>query len=449
MQTPTSKLLVSCLICILLCVSITSCYEPGGIPDEISGLNTSYKIVNGVDCTEHEKPNLAELAEKMRAELPSETTISSFTIKPAKPSTTSRGKRILLLDENVVAASALRFSNRSIGYLKAAADGSYQHFEPVINVNDKVQAFLDELARKGRDTPYPCFDFSDLLYEIDRLTVPEFAGHGMDILPNLMSYIPEAEFVVSDDTLSDTFSKADFCSLDRSQASNQQIVDKLAAAGESLVEVIRDHELDYLHISWGLTDKLLDDMHEQCNHSPAVVELHKPIIMQAHLDLLTTISESGITIVQAGANPSIPIDPAKYVMDCTQIPNRFITGVASYLDFNVPAEGTTDKTLLTQNSVNAAPCTDLYIVSGYYSLYSGDFREPYLGSAPLGLGLLKSPSWPSSTSMTNPIALAYFIWWRDQNPGRSLKAFIKERNLSNRVFIVDPLQHRQYPLQQN
>jgi hypothetical protein len=180
----------------------------------------------------------------------------SFQPVPATPSPASEGARILLIDEAIVTVAATRYQRRTLGYLTNDADGTYHSSDVTIriakdalSVFQAADQFEGPLASEEIDVATP---FATKFAS----TIPNWTGHGMDILPFLEDRIPRAQFVVSEVLLDYPLRDPQICGANdpaTREPALQRLEVQLVHTKQSLSSLIQQYSVNYIHLSWGIT----------------------------------------------------------------------------------------------------------------------------------------------------------------------------------------------------
>jgi arsenate reductase-like glutaredoxin family protein len=299
-----------------------------------------------------------------------------------------------------------------------------------------------------------CLDMAMPYLERFGAQLPQLAGHGMDILPSLADANPKAQFVVSEDQLSDILSQERICPLlNNEEAAWSNLEQAMQETRDSLVTLIRKYAINYVHLSWGLEDKGLRERFQSCGTTPPNAETINRILKLygnlfqdiTHLQSPTERGMQPVYIFQAAPSSSYPLtgDDQLHSLDCRSIPGRIRVNAASYHGFDVPEEGRPAPFALASHEANGKACTDFYVVTGYKGLFDPEARAARIPSGPLGLGHLPSPSWPSASSFANPLGLSFFLYERQKAPQSRHDEILKALINKSSPQVYDPLLHQQ------
>jgi hypothetical protein len=398
---------------------------------------------------------VAEIARAIEAsDCPDNCPMTTVTASPAKPQASSRGQRVLLIDDGIIFSATTRYATRTLAFLKADEDGFYHEYTPsfympqeAYEILKKVDAVTPPLSAYRLNLAQP---FADKF--IKKLSESWF-GHGSDIQAFLAEKVPNLQFVVSESKLE----YKDLCGLlDENRADNQwaTLESRFTATQKSITELITKYEVNYVHLSWGVEYKgLVRDFEINCKQLPTravtdrIQEMYKGLFRA--MTALATPGANGlpqpVLLFQAGAAANPPDD---YLLDCATIPGRIRVYSSSYTGDAVPLGGSHDYALLSPSELAGRDCNDVYMVMGYESIF-GVPRAAYFSTLYLGLGEAPRPTWPPSSSFANPIALAHYICLSKRYPGESATFWMNRLTDSFSKPILDPLLYNEFPINAN
>jgi len=374
--------------------------------------------------------------------------VVSVTPQAAPAASASRGKRILLIDTAILVAAATRWPHALLGVLALGPDGTYAEAMPTFDMPRDALGVLSRIASFRRPVRASELDVAVPFFGAFGSRIPGQAfGHGMDILASLADWIPDAQFLVSEDLMNapTPCDLLDAAPGDAAWAAHDAFVDRMSRSLESAV--VR-YELNYVHLSWGIDQTSLSfAFGNRCGRSPSVEVSRR--YMQPYVDLfrrLTALSTPGadgaprpVILFQAGV---IGTDADAQLLDCTPIAGRVRVYDVAYAGTAVTTDGSHDYTLLPVN-IDDLLCNDVFVVMGYTSVFDPPRRGAYFASMPFGMGLVPSPVWPPAPSFANPIALAHFALLTETYPGESTDAWIDRLTAGRSRSIIDPLLHDQ------
>jgi len=384
--------------------------------------------------------------------------VVTFHPVPAAPSVTSEGARILLIDEAIVTVAATRFQSRTLGYLTRDADGAYQASDPALMIaRDALDVLLaadrfgSPLASEEIDVAAPFAQkFSDV--------IPNWTGHGMDILPFLEDRIPRAQFVVSEVLLDDALRDPQICGIgdaDTREASLQTLEAQLDRTAQSLAGVIQQYAINYVHLSWGTTRAQIGQfVQSRCGATPPPEVLDR--IHTAYLGLLSGMAGLStpvagqprpVVMFQAGtgADHELHAGDVEFLTDCTQFPERLRVFAGAYTGSDIPAGGSSDRKYVTSFAQRTLACNDLLVNVGYTSLVDFRTAPTFFPVSSLGLGVAPRPGWPAVSSFANPVALAYFAYLVEHHPSETVPQLIDRITNQGSKPTVDPLLYGMFP----
>jgi len=382
----------------------------------------------------------------------------TFHPVPALPSATSDGARILLIDEAIVTVAATRFQSRTLDYLARDADGTYRTSDVALAIArdalDVLQAadrFGSPLASEEIDVAGPFAQkFSDV--------IPNWTGHGMDILPFLEDRIPRAQFVVSEVLLDEALRDPQICRVNSAttrEVALQTLEAQLDRTAQSLAGVIQQYAINYVHLSWGTTRAQIGQfVQSRCGATPPNSVLDR--IHTAYLGLLRGLAGLStpvagqprpVVMFQAGtgADHDLHVGDIDFLTDCTPFPGRLRVFAGAYTGTDIPAGGSSDPRYVTAFARRTLACNDLLVNVGYTGLF--DFRPApaYFPVSSLGLGVATRPGWPAVSSFANPVGLAYFAYLVDQHPNETVPQLIDRITNRGAKPTVDPLLYGMFP----
>jgi hypothetical protein len=208
---------------------------------------------------------------------------------PAPASPSSAGQRILLVDDGLVTQAATRYRSRVLAYLQQQ-DDRYVEFTPELQVPRDALEILSRID----DEPGEVSSVElDLVEDFKKFLpqMPDYRGHGMDILPFLAERAPEAQFLISEDQLE---SPTDCGILDVTADSDphgswQRFVEGMQRRRQSLSALIEKHGVNVIHLSWGIGHStLVEEFQFHCQRLPARELTTR--IMTAHLELFRSLT---------------------------------------------------------------------------------------------------------------------------------------------------------------
>jgi hypothetical protein len=287
--------------------------------------------------------------------------------------------------------------------------------------------------------------------------IPNWTGHGMDILPFLEDRVPRAQFVVSESLLDYPLSDPQLCGVNdpgTRESALQRLEGQLANTERSLSALIEQYSINYIHLSWGTTRAEIEQfVQDRCGTAPPDNVIDR--IQAGYLRLLTALGGLSTTVggqtrpvllfqAGTGSDRDLRVNDPDFVTDCTAFPGRLRVFSAAYTGTDLPAEGSTDPRYLTPVAKRTLACNDLVVNVGYGG--ASDVRMPpaFFPTSSLGLGTL-GPEWPAVSSFANPVGLAYFAYLAEQHPDETIAQLIDRITNHGAKPAVDPLLHGLFP----
>jgi hypothetical protein len=378
----------------------------------------------------------------------------TVTPAPAPATPASQGQRILLIDDGLVTQAATRYPSRVLAFVKR--DGHrYLEYTPRLEVGRDALEILTRIDAEPGEVPSRTLDlmasFRKFLPQL-----PDYGGHGMDMLPFLAERVPAAQFVISEDQLD---APVDCGILDVTEDSDPQgswsrFVDGVEQIRASLSGIIEKHGINVLHLSWGITHQtLVEELEFHCQRRPGRELTTR--IMLAYVELfrrLTALSTPGpggdrrpVLIFQA-AWPSQESEVADNRLDCADIPGRIRLGALSGIPrTEIPCAGTHDYSILPAGVRENLACTDVMIALGYSTMFDPVREGKYWSYIPFGLSGASSQVWPASNSFANPVGLAHYLYLQSATPAASPQELLLRLTQKASLPILDPLFHDAFP----
>ncbi len=375
--------------------------------------------------------------------------MTHVTARPGQAYPSSRGQRILLIDDGIVFAAATRYASRTLAFLESTDDGSYREYAPsfdlpaeAFDILKKVDAASPPLRATDINLAQPFADkFTDLL--------PETAyAHGSDIQTFLAEALPQAQFVISE---SELLLFDGLCGLSDDDAAEWTKLDeRFAAARRTISAIVAQYGVNFVHLSWGLEHhSVVDHFEAHCGRSPRREVVTRILEMYAGLfRTLTRLESPGadgrpqpVLLFQAGAPAASSED---YGLDCADVPGRIRVFSVPYAGSDVRQGGSHDYSLLTDPGRAGMACNDVYMVMGYANLLDMS-RAKSFQSLILGIGPAPRHGWPPTSSFANPVALAHLVCLSLRYPGESAASWAYRLTDSWTKPILDPLLYDEFP----
>lgn len=374
---------------------------------------------------------------------------------PAAPTSTSLGERILLIDDGLLVQAATRYPSRVLAYLRRLRDGSYAAFTPEVELPRDALYILSRIDAVPGEVPSQALDvvtdFSKFFTKM-----PDFGGHGMDMLPFLAERVPDAQFVISEDQLDYA---VDCELLETTENSDprgawSRFLVELANTEQSLVRVVREHELNAIHLSWGLAHEVVSqDFLSGCGRaSDLALSLR---IQRAYVAMFQRLGEvrvrgamgveRALVIFQA-AWPTSAATHSQNLHDCADVPSRVRVGaVAGIPDPQVPCSGAMEHPYFGSAQRASNLCTDIAVVLGYRNLFEPVRAGAYWASIPFGFSGAQAQNWPASSSYAAPVGLAHYFYLQRLDPRASRDSLIAQLTRARTLPLIDPLLYRAFP----
>jgi hypothetical protein len=375
------------------------------------------------------------------------------SVVPAEPSAASQGQRILLIDDAITAAAATRYLSRTLAFIAVNDRGVYAEIDPQFSIARDAYDILraiDEFPLRLRAED---LEIAQQFYDVfgdDGLPEEE---HGTGIVSFLAEKIPDAQFVVSEDQLTPPIP----CSVLGEDAATEAGWERLTAfvenAAASLGEIVVAHNINAIHLSWGLThENLSDGFERECGRAAPRSVTER--IMRLYVDLfrrftrLETAGSDGrmqpVVVFQAGTG-TLANDPAPYLLDCAEIERRLRVYSVGYAETSVPCEGAYDRSLLSPPGWERLACNDVFMVMGYTSIFKPPRAGAFFAYMPYGIGFAPRPAWPVAPSFANPVALAYYFFIAQRDPDAGPDAWLRTLTQDGTKPILDPLLYDAFP----
>lgn len=383
--------------------------------------------------------------------------MTTFQTTPAAATTASEGARVLLIDEAIITVAATRYQSRTLAFLRRDAEGFYLPGEleiwlaaDALRVFQAVDRFPGPLASEE-------IEVATAFVRKFGNVIPNWTGHGMDILPFLEDRMPRAQFVVSEALLDVPLGEASICGVidaGTREAALQRLETQLGNTRQSLSRVIEQYAINYVHLSWGITAAQIEQLvQSRCGAAPPREVVDR--IQRDYLDLLEALARLSVMVAgrpqpvlmfqAATGSPGVlkPNDP-DFITDCTPFAGRLRVHVAAYTGTDIPIGGSSDPRFMTQAAQRALACLDVVVNVGYSGPFDVRAAPAYFPTTSLGLGAFP-PEWPAESSFANPVGLAYFAYLSDQHPGETQAQLVDRVTHQDSKPVVDPLLFAQFP----
>jgi hypothetical protein len=378
----------------------------------------------------------------------------TITLRPevGAPAQTSRGQRVLLIDEGLLTQAATRYRSRVLGFIRRR-DGRYETFTPTLTVPRDAAEILARIDSEPGEVPAAALDLISSFKKFLPL-LPGYSGHGMDMLPFLAEQVPDAQFVIGEDSLSPTHDCALLEAPEGDGDAWARFDAEVGAARESLVDLISRFGVNAVHLSWGFGHELLSETFEfRCGRAATRVVTTR--IMRAYVELFGSLTRLR-SPDRDGALQPVVLFQASYpvkrgtlddnLLDCTSIVNRVrVAALSGIPRTEIPCRGSHDYTLLSNEARENATCTDLFVALGYDTQFDPVREGAYWSYQPFGFSGAAGQSWPASNSFANPVALAHYFYLAQQMAGSSPDAILRALTQEHSLPILDPLLYRAFP----
>jgi hypothetical protein len=393
----------------------------------------------------------------------------AFHAAPAVLAPGSAGARILLIDEAIETVAVTRYPHRTLGTLVVEPDGTYRAGDVTLQIAKDALAVFQAVVGFGEPLSSEEIDVAVPFAAKFSAAIPNWTGHGMDILPFLADRIPRAQFLVSEALLDYPLKDPQVCGVNADatrEAAVLRLEAQLERTAQSLSGLIQQYAINYIHLSWGTTRAQIGQLlQSRCGAAPANDVLDR--IQAAYLRLLRGLSALStsvaaldaptglgavppprpVVMLQAGtgADRDLRADDPDYLTDCTAFPGRLRVFAAAYTGTDVPAEGSSNRKYLTPFAARALACLDVIVNVGYAGPFDARAAPTFFPSSALGLGVGARPGWPAVSSFANPVALAYFSYLADLHPEEDVPQLMSRITNQWKVPTVDPLLYGSFP----
>ena len=402
---------------------------------------------------------------------------------PRKASESSRGQRIMVIDVDLDEIGSWRHKSRILDVLVPSAGGEFESVPVVKTKIPKAMKMVIELL----DSRYPWMSPKSFV-AIERLYRQKFSNfdksyprtHGFQIFNHLAEYNPKAEFVL---VPQQSLSADDLCALAHEKEVLKRIRQTIKNQTRSIIDKIKNHEINYINMSFGRTVEMLFDERKLKCQKPSDERLREVIKIYLEEFFWPLSSIENVIVVQANAESlnellslevfkeptcsvlerafwletcslnekrsfnydSIDESGLDYLTDCVNLPNRLRVGKISAIRPDISDEGTEDLTLIDdKDSQNALKCTDIYINQGAKIRRNISLELPpkedwsfTLWESVNGIGA--EPVLITGSSNVAPVAISYLIQLKRMHPELTPKQLLKKAKSGG--IIKDPLMH--------
>lgn len=384
---------------------------------------------------------------------------------PGAPVASSRGRRVLVLDDGMVLSASARYRRRVLAQLRHGADGALEPWTPTVRLREDVRALFAAIdAHRDNVSIENISPVGERALAAlgDGIPTELWAGHGSSILDWIAEHAPEAQFVVAQHNVVDRWSVSERCRLvSPDPGVHGPALEEVAACvdrfARSVEETVRRWEIQSINASWGTGRAGIDETFRRwCDGAaPPVAVTDRLLALERELMRRLSALDNGATgvrseviLVHAGVgNVARPLadGDADHAPDCdASMARRLRVGVFSSLRTDLPSVST-DLGLLAPSARNGAACTDLFINVGYESALPGSpTRDPALPMSTFGL-VWSRHAWPLATSFVAPVAVSLIHAVERETGGALTTAELLERVVGGptRPRLRDPLLHRE------
>lgn len=365
-----------------------------------------------------------------------ETISISFLAKTASPS--SKGQRVLVIDQGMQLPSFTRYRNRVLDFLILNPEWAYETTKEILEIPKWSNEILSHILGE-KYTDLPARTFKGLISPRLELAPGYIKLHGDLILGTLADLNPKSEFVVA--SLRDL--PPEFCSPSTDEQANSSLKARIIRLSNSLVKYIDLFEINFINMSFGDTIETLQ--------TSWIVQCKKPVDMKKIKLTLSLFNRyfykkmfslKDTVIVQAAAEKSI--DPA-VDMDCQRYDSRIRAGYIAKKRSTLPPLGGWLEQYMPAELRRNSDFIDIFVNSGV------DNEDPFepgpyhmlMTSTGLGSGFLL---FNMTTSWAAPLVLSYLIYEKNQSPKKSAREVLAEVKSRRRQLMIDPFQHRQFSI---
>ncbi len=395
---------------------------------------------------------------------------SMLTFSPTDATSASLGKRVLILDEGMIAPSVTRYQTRVLAQYDFNAEGHLQVAAPEVNLPTELIPVFETIWEHADFISAGALQDIQSKY-LEKFSILGMPGHGESIFTYIAETSPESQFVLVDYKYDKALKLTpSWCEQLTGEASAKESAfgylesqyDQLLQDISQLVQV---HHISFINASLGFAPGVARTLIEYyCtpeDYGPISDDIINDVVSIEHtflrgLSELTNQSSGlgirdDVILVQAGIASPVPLvegDP-QYPVDCDSSMTQRLR-VADYDNFkaDVPPEGSQEMDILSTSERNSLACTDLYLTLGFGTLPypMREERERSFKGTLLGIGWAPHP-FPPTPSFAAPVALSRLIHLEQQQAELlSAEALISLLTHQGRVKIQDPIQHEQFEL---
>ena len=416
MGTPVSSALM------ILGLLAATCYEPDPETNVIAEIRSV--LVAARNCSENKDPTGW-----------CQPVTVSFSAKSASP--TSKGQRILVIDEGMRLAAFTRYKARVLDYVEINSNGTYETVKKTLTLPKWSNEILSHiLGEKYSYLPAHALNgFKDPLF--NRMTPDYKPSHGDPIFGTLADLNPQSEFVIAQLPIQ----PAEFCDPITDQHANARLRAYFITLSDSLVELIARHEINFINMSFGYTPEVLKKAwHTQCKSRVDEAKIKLTLFLYKKYIFKKLSNQDEVVAVQA-ASPVPLADPVSDI-DCQLYEGRVRAGyIAKKVSTLTPLGGWVEEYLPEELRAHVE-CVDIFINSGV------DNDWPYdEGPFPMFMTSkgIHSSSFRHSmtTSWAAPLVLSYLIYLKNQAPEKTAREILTELRARGDKLMIDPFKHKQ------
>jgi len=366
------------------------------------------------------RPNYEDLSQD---KFPETCKVKEYKFIPAKLDPESRGKRIAIMDRDMLYTGFTRYPNQIIGMMKQDPNsGIFIERNPTYTMPVQLMDILEQIYSHGTipSTYLFSYDMNKLIkkylsplkrrHGIENVHMNDF--HGNPILVKLLELIPKAQILLIQTPTSYGVPKDIFCRLN-TQEGLDSATEFLDNEYQSLKAMFNIYKLDYINQSYATSRADISSWwDQQCSDSGDLpssmadtfysrLTQHNINISNIHKNLVVFKATSGGNYLHGHG-------------DCVVQDNFVRVNAAfSYGSERIPLTGSSDY-FRFPGAADRRDCTDLFI-----ALDRGDTHAMGEFAIDLNQWGLKGDSLEfslaaDSSSYANPVAISYFISIREE-----------------------------------
>lgn len=342
------------------------------------------------------------------------------------------GPRVLIVDVGFSQRLLLgRYKKRILDLLKVTDEGEYIS-SPRVQISGVSKFFLQISNITGTAREYVSAQMMQNLFSEEDLGIlfdenlPVGGGHSLAAISIIGEYVPSSSLMLAEPASipNDIFCKKD---LGRIRIFSER-------AGNSLVQKIKENNIDYINISGGEDiSRFQERYRQQCN---GILTIEDASAMLTEIEpFYKILDDSGVLLFQASPNElwrSDRIAEVKYPLDCSMgLQNRVRVHYGLKGQRLVPQKGVD-----FSNNSQASSCVDAYVTYEYPSSKSGG-TSLYWSN-----GFRWEPVNIPYSSWMAPVLTAY-VASKHSSWSKLSTSEIKDRIFQGRnKILLDPLGHK-------